>query len=88
MLRFRCHVGHAYSPDTLLAAKSESVEAALWAALRSLEEVAELARRIAWRAGGESAVAARFEARASATEEHADTLRQLLRGVPAAEAVE
>jgi two-component system chemotaxis response regulator CheB len=89
LLRYRCHVGHAYSPDTLLSAKTESVEAALWAALRSLEENAELARRIAKRAhGAQSPAAATFEARATATEEHAETLRQLLRGVPAAEAVE
>jgi two-component system chemotaxis response regulator CheB len=29
LLRFRCHVGHAYTAETVLAQKSESYEAAL-----------------------------------------------------------
>src|SRR5205823_255923 len=37
-LRFRCHTGHAYSLDSLLAAYSEKIEEALWNAIRSLEE--------------------------------------------------
>lgn len=36
--RFRCHTGHAYSPDTLLAAVSENIEDGMWNALRSIEE--------------------------------------------------
>ena len=42
MVRFRCRVGHAYSPETLLAVQSDSVEAAIWAGLRALEENAAL----------------------------------------------
>ena len=30
VLRFRCHVGHAFAPDVLLSQKSEELEAALW----------------------------------------------------------
>src|SRR4051812_16121206 len=33
-LRFRCHVGHAYSPEILLSQKAEEFESALWASLR------------------------------------------------------
>ena len=29
-LQFRCHVGHAYSPDSLLADPAEGLERALW----------------------------------------------------------
>ena len=37
-IRFRCHTGHAYTSATLMAALRQSVEAALWAAVRTLEE--------------------------------------------------
>ena len=37
-LRFRCHTGHAYSMDSLLAAIAEGIEDALWSAVRALEE--------------------------------------------------
>jgi two-component system chemotaxis response regulator CheB len=44
---FRCLVGHAYSLDALLAAENDTLETALWAAVRSLEENAEIKRRAA-----------------------------------------
>jgi two-component system chemotaxis response regulator CheB len=37
-IRFRCHTGHAYSAETLLAGVSEGIEESLWIAVRSLEE--------------------------------------------------
>ena len=36
--RFRCHTGHAYSMDSLLAEIDSSVEVAVWNALRALQE--------------------------------------------------
>jgi len=36
--RFRCHTGHAFSADTLLAAITESIEEALWNAIRNVQE--------------------------------------------------
>ena len=47
MLRFRCRVGHQYSPDSLLEDQGEAVEKALWAAIRNLEEQAEFSERLA-----------------------------------------
>jgi two-component system, chemotaxis family, protein-glutamate methylesterase/glutaminase len=48
---FRCHVGHAWTSDSLLAARDQEVEGALWVALRSLQEKAKLARQLAGSVG-------------------------------------
>jgi two-component system chemotaxis response regulator CheB len=37
-IRYRCHTGHAYSADTLLAAITERTEENLWSAIRSMQE--------------------------------------------------
>ncbi len=37
-LRFRCHTGHAYTSASLLSAQDESIEEALWVAIRALHE--------------------------------------------------
>jgi two-component system chemotaxis response regulator CheB len=38
IVRFRCHTGHAFSADTLLASIAEQVETRLWDAIRALDE--------------------------------------------------
>lgn len=38
LARFRCHTGHAYSTDTLLAAITEKIEDSLYNALRGIDE--------------------------------------------------
>ena len=47
VLRFRCHTGHAYSAETLLAALNEGIENALWSAVRAVEEGRFLLERMA-----------------------------------------
>lgn len=37
-LRFRCHTGHAFSPDALLEALTENIETSMWNAVRGIEE--------------------------------------------------
>ncbi|MEH2071598.1 MAG: chemotaxis protein CheB [Nostoc sp.] len=49
MLRFRCHVGHAFGAETLLAMQSEKMEEALWSAIRALQEKAKLSQQMASR---------------------------------------
>jgi two-component system, chemotaxis family, protein-glutamate methylesterase/glutaminase len=45
-VRFRCHTGHAYSAESLLAEISEGIENALWNAIRSMQEGALLMREL------------------------------------------
>jgi two-component system chemotaxis response regulator CheB len=80
MLRFRCRVGHAFSPESLLAQQGEAVETALWASLRSLEEHADLAKTMARRARERqsSHSAQRFEDRHRELSESATVIRHVL----------
>jgi two-component system, chemotaxis family, protein-glutamate methylesterase/glutaminase len=45
--RFRCRVGHAWSPPSLEAEQAQAVDEALWAAVRALDEKADLVDRLA-----------------------------------------
>jgi two-component system chemotaxis response regulator CheB len=78
--RYRCRVGHAWSPESLLTQQSEALEAALWIALRSLEERAALARRLAEpaRRRGHRITAGRFEEQAAEAQQAARLVRDLL----------
>ena len=46
-VRFRCHTGHAYTADSLIAAVSESIDESLWAAIRGMQEGAMLLEHLA-----------------------------------------
>ncbi len=78
--RFRCRVGHAYSPDSLMSAQSEALEAALWGALRALQERSALSSSMAQRAArrGQDLSAAQFTERHHEAEHHAAILLDLL----------
>ena len=82
LTRFRCRVGHAFSPGSLLASQSDMLEEALWVALRALEENAALAERLAERADGRghSQSAARFGEQAADARHRAAVIRQALVG--------
>lgn len=79
-LRYRCHVGHAYGPDSLLAGQSEALEEAIWAAYRALRESAMLAKRLADRATsqGLTSVAKQYEVRYRDATGRADLIRGVL----------
>ena len=81
ILRFRCRVGHVYSVDSMLAAQTDEVDRALWVALRTLEERAALAHRLAERGRGRDQhwVDKAFTQRAHEAEREAMQIRALLR---------
>jgi two-component system chemotaxis response regulator CheB len=81
-LRFRCRVGHAYTADGVVEGQAESVEIALWTALRALQERAQLSQRLAERVGkaGAERSRRRFEAVAEEAREQAESIRRLLAG--------
>lgn len=66
MIQFRCHTGHAYNGEALLAEQSDALEAALWTSIRTFREKSVLGRQLATseRQKGHDAAAARFEEQA------------------------
>ena len=87
VLRFRCHVGHAFAPEVLLSQKSEELETALWSSLRLLKEKATLTQQLANRTrtsgNGKAAQAAeRIAEQAKLDERHAQVIQELLEAMP------
>jgi two-component system, chemotaxis family, protein-glutamate methylesterase/glutaminase len=79
-IRFRCHTGHAYSVDSLIAAVHEGIEEALWNSVRALEEGGILMERMTEHvehAHGR-ADAEQLAARADEAKRQADALRKLV----------
>lgn len=78
--RFRCRVGHGWTGDALLAQKSDTLDDALWIALRSLEESAALSRQLAnrHRARDAESLARRFDDQAEHIERRAEVIRSAL----------
>ena len=88
VLRFRCHVGHAFAPEVLLSQKSEELETALWSSLRLLKEKATLTQQLANRTrtsgNGKTAAQAaeRIADQARLDERHAQVIQELLEAMP------
>ena len=80
VLRYRCHVGHGYTADSLFADQSDGLENALWGALRALEEHSMLRRRMSEHAfsAGRKVISREYEQEAKQTELRASTIRRLL----------
>lgn len=84
-LHFRCHVGHAYSPESLLGLKSEDMEAALWTCVRMLKEKATLSRQLAARhrlVARNSDYTSRLSEQADRDDHYVDVLKTLLDQFP------
>ncbi|WP_437694174.1 chemotaxis protein CheB [Sorangium sp. So ce176] len=82
ILSFRCKVGHRYTPEGLENEQAEALEAALWIALRTIEDTAALAQRMASRAEERNQlnVMAHFEEKVRAAEERGALVRRALLG--------
>ncbi len=79
-LRFRCHTGHAYSVDSLLAEITENVEDSLWNAVRSIEESMLLMRHMAEHPpeGEDGDYGQHFARKTEEAQRRADLVRQAL----------
>lgn len=80
LLQYRCRVGHAFSAESLVAGKFKAQEQALWAAIRSLEERAELMSKMANSAAERNSTysARRFQAQVREALQQADSIRTVL----------
>jgi two-component system chemotaxis response regulator CheB len=80
LVRYRCHVGHGFTADSLRDGMEEKLEETLWSALRAIEEGIALRKRMNVRAQTQrlKAFAANLDDEISELERRADALRQLL----------
>ena len=80
LTRFACHVGHSYTPDTLATGMAATLEAALWTALRALEENSAFLRRMEERAAinGLEQIADGYGTKAKDVEARAEVVRSAL----------
>lgn len=76
--RFRCHTGHAYSTESLLADIKEKVGETLWSAVRAIEEEVMLMQHMASHLpeGGNGNTAEQFLKKANQALERAEIVRQ------------
>jgi two-component system chemotaxis response regulator CheB len=79
-VRFRCHVGHSFSLESMLAAQDSELDKALFTAVRALREKAAMGRRLARRMRERNVgdVEERLHDDARQAEEAAEALRVLI----------
>ena len=78
-LQFRCHEGHAYSPDSLLADHADGLERALWSVARTFDERASLLRRLGKRKYHSETVGKNWGNTAKELEPKGELIRKLLK---------
>jgi two-component system, chemotaxis family, protein-glutamate methylesterase/glutaminase len=78
--QFRCLVGHYFSPESFVAEEAEAVERALWVAVKTLQERADLLKRLAEKSDSmaQTISAASFREKAQESQAHADVIRGIL----------
>jgi two-component system, chemotaxis family, protein-glutamate methylesterase/glutaminase len=80
VLNWTCHVGHRFAPRTLADMQGQAVEAALWTAIRALEDRQALLERLAQHAEerGRLRSAEYFAGQADVSTEQADLVRRVV----------
>lgn len=78
MVQFRCRVGHTYGAESLAIELSDASEAALWAAMRALEEKAAMQQRIADGLTPEGRSATRLRDQSAADDANARIIRDMI----------
>ena len=83
LLRYRCHVGHAFTGRNLIEEQNEATEKALWIALRTLEERGRLLKNMSERyaQAGSQALAKSHQERAVEALESSTLIRDLIRNL-------
>jgi two-component system, chemotaxis family, protein-glutamate methylesterase/glutaminase len=78
--RYRCHIGHAFTAESLLAGQSEALEYALWAAVRTMEDRGRILTTLARgrQEHGQNRLAEVYEAGAKELKAQAQQIRQML----------
>jgi two-component system chemotaxis response regulator CheB len=84
LIRFRCHVGHAYNGEVLLAEQDEALEAAMWTAVRTFREKSVLSHQLAnrERRAGNTETALRLEEQAKQSDRYGALIRNVLLSEP------
>jgi two-component system chemotaxis response regulator CheB len=79
--RFRCHTGHAFSADTLLASITESVEDQMWNAVRTMQETVMLLNHLGdhYAEKNQPKLAAIYFRKAKEAEARAEIVRRAVR---------
>lgn len=82
-LRYRCHIGHAFTKHALIEEQSEATEKALWTALRTLEERSRLLANMSehYAQKGSEYLAEVHQQRSEEAYEHAVQIRNLIRNL-------
>lgn len=86
--RFRCHTGHAYTAEALLADTRRAVEGALWSAVRVLDEQAMLLEHLGEQAGPGEERAGGLSEEAQESREWAQQVRRITLRVAAQDGAE
>jgi len=78
LMQFRCHIGHVYTADAMIDGQFRKMEQSIEAALRSLNERAEMCREMAEQAGLDPDAVRKWRRAMDEAREQAELLQRLL----------